>query len=58
MSCDGCERNVERALKNVSGVRRAEADHGAGAVEVVVEDDVSDDDLGAAIHDAGYEVVA
>lgn len=58
MSCNGCERNVEKALKNVGGVRRAEADHEAGAVEVVVEDDVSDNDLGTAIHDAGYEVVA
>lgn len=58
MSCDGCERNVESALNNVTSVRRVEADHEAGTVEVVVEDDVGDDDLGNAIHDAGYEVVA
>ena len=58
MSCNGCERNVESALRNVNGVRRVEADHEAATVEVVVEDDVSDDDLGTAIHDAGYEVVA
>lgn len=58
MSCNGCERNVENALKNTSGVRRVEADNEAETVEVVVEDDVNDDDLGTAIHDAGYEVVA
>lgn len=58
MSCTGCERNVENALKHINGVRRAEANHEAGMVEVAVEDDVGDDDLETAIHDAGYEVVA
>lgn len=58
MSCNGCERNVEKALKNVDGVRRVEADQEGGTVDVVVEDDVSDDDLGNVICDAGYEVVA
>ncbi|RDI72612.1 heavy-metal-associated domain-containing protein [Halopelagius longus] len=58
MSCNGCERNVENALKNIDGVRRVEADHEAGTVEIVVEDDVTDDDLGPVIHGAGYEVVA
>ncbi|MFC6824536.1 heavy-metal-associated domain-containing protein [Halopelagius fulvigenes] len=58
MSCNGCERNVENALKNVDGVRRVEADHEAGTVEIVVEDDVNDDDLGTVIHGVGYEVVA
>lgn len=57
MSCNGCERNVENALKSVDGVRRAEADHETNTVEVVV-DDVSDDDLSSSVRDAGYEVVA
>lgn len=58
MSCNGCERTVENALKTVGGVRRVEADNEAGTVDVVAEDDVSDDDLSGAIHDAGFEVVA
>lgn len=58
MSCNGCERTVENALKTVAGVRRAEADNEAGTVDVVAEDDVSDDDLNGAIYDAGFEVVA
>ena len=58
MSCTGCERNVENVLRNINGVHRVEADHEAGTVEAVVEDDVSDDDFGEAIHDAGYEIVA
>lgn len=56
MSCTGCERNVESALQTVPGVRRAEANHEAGTVEVVAEDDVSDENLGTIVHDAGYEV--
>ena len=58
MACDGCERTVENALRNVGGVRRVEADHGTGTVKIVAEDDVTDDGFGAAIHDAGYEVDA
>lgn len=58
MACTGCEGNVESALTTVEGVRRVEADHEAGTVEVVVDDDVTDDDVDAAVHDAGYEVVA
>lgn len=58
MSCNGCETNVENALESVSGVRRVEADHEGATVEVVVDDDVSDEDLGDAVHGAGYEVVA
>ena len=56
MSCDGCERNVESALTNLEGVSRVEADHEGDAVEVVVEDGVSEDDIHAAVREAGYEV--
>ena len=56
MSCDGCERNVESALTNLEGVSRVEADHEGDAVEVVVDDGVTEDDLHAAIREAGYEV--
>lgn len=56
MSCNGCEQNVENALQNVEGVRKVEADHDADTVDVVIEDDASDDDLTKAVHDAGYDV--
>ncbi|ADB61074.1 copper-binding protein, putative [Haloterrigena turkmenica DSM 5511] len=52
MSCDGCERNVESAVTNLEGVSRVEADHEGDAGE----DDVTEDDLHAAIREAGYEV--
>lgn len=58
MSCDGCEQNVKNALQNVEGVSRVEADHEAETVEFVAEDGVADDDVEAAIENAGYDVAA
>lgn len=58
MACDGCEQNVEQALQKLEGVTRVTADHEADSVEVVVSDDTSDEDLSAAIREAGYDVAA
>ncbi|MFB6281576.1 MAG: heavy-metal-associated domain-containing protein [Haloferacaceae archaeon] len=58
MSCDGCERNVENALRTVDGVTRVDADHEADTVEVVADDGVADGDVEAAIESAGYDVAA
>jgi len=58
MSCNGCEQNVENALQNVEGVSRVDADHEGDTVEVVAEDGVADEDIEAAIEDAGYDVAA
>jgi len=58
MSCNGCEQNVTNALQNLGGVTRVEADHEADTVELVAEDDVADDDIEAAIENAGYDVTA
>lgn len=57
MSCGGCEQNVENALRNVDGVTQVEADHEAGTVEFVAEDDVTAADFEAAVEQAGYDVV-
>lgn len=58
MSCNGCEQNVENALKNVEGVTRVEADHEGDSVEIVVDEDTADDDLNTTIRDTGYDVTA
>ena len=58
MSCNGCEQNVETALRNLDGVSRVEANHDADTVDVVLEDGVSNDDVNAAIEQAGYDVKA
>lgn len=58
MSCNGCEQNVENALQTIAGVTRVDADHEGDTVEVVVEDGVADEDIVAAIEDAGYDAAA
>jgi len=57
MSC-GCEQTVGNALKTIDGVTRVDADHEGDTVEIVVEETVTDDDLHAAIEQAGYDVAA
>lgn len=56
MACTGCEENVTEALEGIDGVSTVEADHETDTVEVEADDGISDDDLAAAIRDAGYEV--
>jgi copper chaperone CopZ len=57
MSCTGCEETVTNAVKQVNGVRRVDADHETGNVEVTAEN--SDDaEIRQAIHDAGFDVSA
>lgn len=56
MACTGCEENVSEALEGIDGVSTVDADHEADTVEVEADDGVSDDDLAAAIEEAGYEV--
>jgi copper chaperone len=58
MSCSGCEQNVENSLTTLDGVNRVEADHESETVEVVAEDEVSEDDIANAVRNAGYELVA
>lgn len=56
MSCEGCEASVVDALHEVSGVERAEADHETGRVTVEGEAETEDDELRAAVEEAGYSV--
>lgn len=59
MSCTGCEQNVANALQNIEGVRRVDADHQGGEVDVVFDEgEASEDGIADAIHRAGYDVPA
>ena len=55
MTCEGCERAIENALRNVEGVRKADADTDSGSVDVVT-DGVADANLEDAVRGAGFEV--
>lgn len=57
MSCGGCEENVESRVGTLDGVTKVEADNESDTVEVVA-DGVGEDDITAAIEDAGYDVDA
>ncbi|PSQ50870.1 heavy metal transporter [Halobacteriales archaeon SW_6_65_15] len=52
MSCGGCEQNVETTLGDLPGVTSVEADNESDTV--TVEGDASEEDIAAAVEDAGY----
>ncbi|MDD2553813.1 MAG: copper ion binding protein [Desulfotomaculaceae bacterium] len=57
MSCGHCKAAVEKALKELDGIRGAEADIAAKTVTVTYDAGrVGRDDISGAITDAGYEV--
>src|SRR3989304_2120139 len=58
MTCDSCALHVERALKEVSGVRKAEVPGWeSGHATVNVEDTVGSQDLISAVKRAGYGAI-
>jgi len=54
MACEGCVSAVTKALKGVEGVRRADVVLDGGEATLVLEDDVREEDLLAAVERAGY----
>ncbi|MGB3632992.1 MAG: cation transporter [Rubrobacteraceae bacterium] len=59
MSCAHCESVIEDSLNEVSGVEKALADPDSKVVEVKYnEDRVGENEVKAAIEDAGYTVAA
>ena len=58
MKCNNCENHVKKALEKIDGVVSAVADHNAGTAVVVLDKEVADDVLKAAIEEEGYKVVA
>jgi len=58
MSCTGCERRITSALRDVSGVTEASADHSAGTVTIAVDPESGGPDVvRQTIEDLGYELV-
>ncbi|HAU85399.1 MAG TPA: heavy metal transport/detoxification protein [Lachnospiraceae bacterium] len=56
MSCGHCEKSVQNALQNVSGVSGVEVKLDGKCAMVTCEDFVKGDNLKNAVEDAGYEV--
>lgn len=58
MTCTACERRIERALAQVDGVARSNADHRGAQVKVVFDPArTSAEAVQDRIVQAGYEVV-
>jgi copper chaperone CopZ len=58
MMCHNCENHVKKALEKLEGVVSATADFEKGTAVVVMDKDVEDALLKAAIEEEGYKVVA
>ena len=57
MSCGHCKMSVEGALKELDGVKNAEADVATGKVQVTFDEaKVNEQALKDAIEDQGYDV--
>jgi Cu2+-exporting ATPase len=56
MMCGHCEMHVKKALEALDGVEQATASHDGGTAVVELSAPVSDEDLTAAVTDAGYTV--
>ena len=58
MTCGGCVASVQRVLRGLDGVQRAEVSLASNEATVEYEPSrVTPDDLKVAVEDAGYEVL-
>ena len=55
MKCMHCKASVESALKCVPGVTEAEADLDAKTARIILDEEVADDVLMAAVKAKGFE---
>lgn len=58
MTCNGCVRHVEKALRAIPGVTAVEVDLAKGTAKVVHEESARVPALVAAVESAGYETAA
>ena len=58
MTCSHCVRAVTEEISQLAGVSRVQVDLSTGAVTVTADPMPAQDDLRAAITEAGYEVSA
>lgn len=56
MSCEHCVKHVTNALQELAGVSKVEVSLAAKNAVIEGTTDISDEDLRAAIDEAGYEV--
>lgn len=57
MTCGHCVSAVKQELGQLAGVRGVDVDLASGLVTVTSESELADDDVQAAVDEAGYELV-
>lgn len=58
MTCGNCVRHVTRALEGLPGTSDVSVSLEDKSAQVTVPEDMTDDQITAAVADAGYEVVS
>jgi copper chaperone CopZ len=58
MTCNGCVKHVDKALREVQGVTAVEVNLAAGTAKIVHEPSAAPTALVAAVESAGYEAAA
>jgi copper chaperone len=56
MTCENCRRHVTEALAGLPGVRSVDVDLPSGRATVHAEHAVNENDVRAALEDAGYDL--
>ncbi|HEY5011120.1 MAG TPA: heavy-metal-associated domain-containing protein [Acidimicrobiia bacterium] len=57
MSCGHCVNAVTEQISSLDGVQRVDVDLGTGAVTVMALRELDELEVGAAVEEAGYELV-
>ena len=57
MTCGHCERHVTEGVSAIEGVTGVEVSHETGVLSITSDRDLSDDEVIAAVDEAGYEAV-
>jgi copper ion binding protein len=58
MTCGHCVQSVTEEVSALSGVRHVEVDLPTGQVVITSEGDLSEDDVRAAVTEAGYQLAS
>ena len=57
MTCGGCASRVSKQISEIAGVRNVSVDVAADTVTVTSSGELDDDAIGAAVNQAGYQLV-
>lgn len=56
MVCGGCEKRVKKALEQIDGIEKVEADYQKKSVKVLLKEEVAIELIQEKIEDLGFEV--